>query len=144
MLRLRFERLRAPPLDLTAPYSPTGPQLVRRAEDAGYVALLLTVDTPVPGRREADLRNRFALPPGLRLANLPDSLADGLRRGGEGEGAGERAGAGAGGGRRPTPSSGLHRFFAEQMDPSLTWADVAWLCSSSRLPVFVKVEPEMR
>eukprot|EP00250_Pteridium_aquilinum_P024384 c29002_g1_i1 orf=3-539(-) len=37
-------------------------QLVRRAERAGFKAVVLTVDTPLLGHREADIRNRFALP----------------------------------------------------------------------------------
>lgn len=35
-------------------------QLVRRAENAGYKAIAVTVDAPRLGRREADVRNRFA------------------------------------------------------------------------------------
>jgi len=34
-------------------------QLVRRAENAGYSAMVLTVDTQRAGRREADLKNKF-------------------------------------------------------------------------------------
>ena len=45
--------------------------LARRAGDAGYTALVLTVDLPVLGRRLRDLRNDFALPAGLLLANHP-------------------------------------------------------------------------
>jgi 4-hydroxymandelate oxidase len=45
--------------------------LARRAGDAGYRALVLTVDLPLLGRRRRDLRHDFALPPGLRLANRP-------------------------------------------------------------------------
>jgi 4-hydroxymandelate oxidase len=45
--------------------------LARRAGDAGYRALVLTVDLPVLGRRRRDLRRDFALPAGLRLANHP-------------------------------------------------------------------------
>src|SRR5947199_5428082 len=44
--------------------------LVRRAEAAGCRALVLTVDAPLLGRRERDVRNRFRLPPGLAVANL--------------------------------------------------------------------------
>jgi isopentenyl diphosphate isomerase/L-lactate dehydrogenase-like FMN-dependent dehydrogenase len=33
-------------------------RLVHRAEDAGYSAIVLTVDTPRLGRREADLKNK--------------------------------------------------------------------------------------
>ncbi|SNR34060.1 alpha-hydroxy acid oxidase [Blastococcus mobilis] len=45
--------------------------LARRAGDAGYRALVLTVDVPLLGRRRRDLRHRFALPAGLRMANHP-------------------------------------------------------------------------
>lgn len=45
-------------------------QLVRRAQQSGVQALVLTVDVPVSGNRERDLRNGFALPlrPTARLA----------------------------------------------------------------------------
>lgn len=45
--------------------------LARRAGDAGYAALVLTVDLPLLGRRRRDLRSDFALPAGLRMANHP-------------------------------------------------------------------------
>jgi 4-hydroxymandelate oxidase len=44
--------------------------LLRRAEAAGYGAIVLTVDRPVFGNRERDLRNDFSLPPGIRAANF--------------------------------------------------------------------------
>jgi (S)-2-hydroxy-acid oxidase len=44
--------------------------LIRRAEKAGYQAIVITVDTPTLGRREADLRNKFALPSHLTLNNF--------------------------------------------------------------------------
>jgi isopentenyl diphosphate isomerase/L-lactate dehydrogenase-like FMN-dependent dehydrogenase len=34
--------------------------LVRRAEEAGFKAIVLTVDTPRLGRREADIKNGYA------------------------------------------------------------------------------------
>src|SRR5258708_28592337 len=37
--------------------------LVRRAEAAGYGAIVLTVDMSVAGKRERDLRNQMVLPP---------------------------------------------------------------------------------
>ena len=40
---------------------------VARAEQAGYDALVLTVDTPVPGARLRDVRNGLTLPPTLTL-----------------------------------------------------------------------------
>ena len=42
-------------------------ELVIRAERAGYSALVLTVDTPITGAREKDVRNKFTLPEGLSL-----------------------------------------------------------------------------
>ena len=41
-------------------------QLVRRAEACGFKALILTVDTPFFGKRLADNRNKFKLPPHLK------------------------------------------------------------------------------
>ena len=92
--------------------------MVRRAEAAGCRALVLTVDAPLLGRRERDVRNRFSLPPGLAVANLlpagygalPPAVAD----------------------------SGLAAYFASFLNPALTWRDVAWLRSITRLPVLVK------
>ncbi len=50
--------------------------LARRAGDAGYGALVLTVDLPLLGRRHRDLRHDFALPAGLRMANHPPTHGD--------------------------------------------------------------------
>lgn len=50
--------------------------LARRAGDAGYRALVLTVDLPLLGRRHRDLRHSFALPAGLRMANHPATGED--------------------------------------------------------------------
>src|SRR5512140_2493037 len=44
--------------------------LVRRVEAAGCRALVLTVDAPLLGRRERDVKNRFALPPELAIENM--------------------------------------------------------------------------
>ena len=92
--------------------------LVRRAEAAGCGALVLTVDTPLLGRRERDVRNRFALPAGLEVKNL---LAAGY----------EQVTA-------PPADSGLAAYVDALIDPGLTWDDVDWLRSITRLPVLVK------
>lgn len=45
--------------------------LIERAEAAGCSAIVLTVDSPVFGRRERDIRNAFHdLPPGLSCPNM--------------------------------------------------------------------------
>lgn len=56
--------------------------IVRRAENAGFKALVLTVDAPFFGLRRLDLKNKFSLPPHLTLANFQDVV---LSEGGEGE-----------------------------------------------------------
>ena len=43
---------------------------MKRAEAAGFSALVLTVDAPMFGRRLDDIRNRFSLPPHLNMANF--------------------------------------------------------------------------
>lgn len=93
--------------DLTA-------ELVKRADAAGYSALVLTVDAPLLGRRLRDERNRFTLPPGIGLANL------------EGTGLPESTG------------SGLSSFFADRHDAGLDWGAVAWLRSLSPMPLVLK------
>ncbi|HEV2581965.1 MAG TPA: alpha-hydroxy acid oxidase [Ktedonobacteraceae bacterium] len=47
-------------------------QLVRRAEAAGYSALVITVDSPRWGHKERPLHSDFRLPAHLRKANFPD------------------------------------------------------------------------
>ncbi|EFA76141.1 hydroxyacid oxidase [Heterostelium album PN500] len=87
--------------------------LVQRAEQIGYKAIVLTVDTPYLGRREADYRNGFRLPHGLKLQNFSDlPLAD--------------------------VEGGLNAYVATMIDSSLTWKDLDWLKSITKLPIIVK------
>ncbi len=46
--------------------------LMQRAHDAGCPVLVLTVDLPLPGPRERDVRTGFTLPPRMGLANVVD------------------------------------------------------------------------
>ena len=92
-------------------------RLTRRAERAGYRALVLTVDTPRLGRRERDLRSRFRLPPGVTIANL---AGEGARR------------------QRWDAQGSMAAYANEQLDPSLTWEAVAWLKRVTELPVILK------
>ena len=89
---------------------------VERAADAGYSAILLTVDLPRTGRRERDIRNAFSLPEGLRYANL-----DARRRADAAEG--------------PDPFA---QNVNAQTNPGLGWADLEWLVAKTSLPVIVK------
>jgi 4-hydroxymandelate oxidase len=92
--------------------------LVARVEAAGCGAIVLTVDAPVLGPRERDVRNRFTLPDGLAVKNL---LAAG-----QGTMAKESAG------------SGLTQYVASFIDPALAWRDVEWLRGLTRLPIVIK------
>jgi 4-hydroxymandelate oxidase len=90
-------------------------ELVRRAEAAGFKALVVTVDTPVLGPRYRELRHKFALPEGLVRANLK-----GLHT--------------ATGGHRPTERD----IYSATLDPKLTWKDITWLRSLTKLPIILK------
>jgi L-lactate dehydrogenase (cytochrome) len=48
--------------------------LVERAKAAGYRALVVTVDTPVLGQRERDVRSGLVLPPRITVRNVLDTL----------------------------------------------------------------------
>jgi len=47
--------------------------LVRRAADAGFDTLLVTVDVPVAGARLRDVRNGMSIPPALTLRTMLDA-----------------------------------------------------------------------
>lgn len=47
-------------------------RLISRARDAGYEALVVTVDVPVGGKRERDLRRDFAMPFRFTARNMLD------------------------------------------------------------------------
>jgi 4-hydroxymandelate oxidase len=89
--------------------------MVRRAEAAGCEALVVTVDTPILGPRYRELRSHFALPPGIERANL-------------------RGLPGATGAQRPTESN----IFSITLDPTLSWKDIDWIRSLTKLPVLLK------
>lgn len=89
-------------------------ELVERAEASGFVALCVTVDVPVPGPRERDARNRFKVPPNVRVANLAHLVPD------------------------TADGSALLKYVSDQFDPSLTWEALDWLRGITRLPIVVK------
>ncbi|WP_116949663.1 alpha-hydroxy acid oxidase [Jiangella endophytica] len=52
-----------------------GEDLVKRAANAGFEALVLTVDVPVAGARLRDVRNGFTIPPTLTAKTVLDAAA---------------------------------------------------------------------
>ena len=110
-------------------------ELIDRAKAAGYRALLLTVDTPVTGGRERDLRNDFTLPPTIG----PTALVDGLRH--------PRWALQFLRGRMPTLGNfddggrGLRDpdvRAAAEFERSLSWSDVAWVRDAWGMPIVLK------
>src|SRR5687768_6713099 len=92
-------------------------ELVARAQAAGYRALVLTVDTPLLGRRLRDIRNSFALPEGLSMRNFEAASTDARRWG---------------------PHSSFSAYVHDLFDASLDWDAVEWLRGETRLPLLVK------
>ena len=92
--------------------------LIRRAEAAGYKALVVTVDAPRLGRRHRDMRNHMAghkFPAEVTLSNL-DLLSHGKCK---------------------TTACRLHAM-DDQHDDGLTWEGIKWIQSVTTLPVLVK------
>jgi isopentenyl diphosphate isomerase/L-lactate dehydrogenase-like FMN-dependent dehydrogenase len=85
--------------------------LVAQAVEHGYEALVVTVDLPVFGRRERDLRSGVASPSATAVAS---ATAAGARR-------------------AMTPAD-----FAQLVDPDLRWEDIERFAAESPLPVLVK------
>ena len=86
--------------------------LVQRAETAGYQALVVTVDTPVLGPRYRELRAKLSPPERANLRGL--KIATGAQQ--------------------PTEQS----VFSAVLDPKLTWKDIDWLRSITKLPLILK------
>jgi 4-hydroxymandelate oxidase len=90
--------------------------LVRRAENCGCQALVVTVDAPLAGIRNSEQRAGFQLPAGIAAVNL-DEL--------------------------PTAPpqhlpAGASAVFDGLLAHAPTWEDIAWLSSVTSLPVVVK------
>ena len=92
--------------------------LVQRAEATGYQALMVTVDTPLLGRREKDIRNGFHLPEGLVAANFYGSGMEKIEA--------------------AIKTSSLGVYIRSLFDDTLTWGDIEWLQSITELPILVK------
>jgi isopentenyl diphosphate isomerase/L-lactate dehydrogenase-like FMN-dependent dehydrogenase len=98
---------------------------VRRAEDAGYEAIVVTVDTPVPGWKERDLSRGYLpqLVDGEGMANYTsdEAFLDLLDAPPE-----------------ENEFATVQTFFDVFGEPSLTWSDLEWLDTKTDLPIVVK------
>jgi lactate 2-monooxygenase len=97
---------------------------VSRAEVAGYRAIVLTVDTFIPGWKSRDLQQAWL--PFLQGMGVANYFQDPVFRAGLEKTPEEDQGAATG------------HFLGVQANPSLTWDDLAWLRERTSLPIVVK------
>ena len=87
-------------------------QLLRKARELGVKAIFVTVDAPIPGKREAD--ERLVADSDMSSA-ISGSRASNDKKGG-----------------------GMGRLMGQYIDKTLSWEDVPWIMETSRLPVIIK------
>ncbi|MDH3299951.1 MAG: alpha-hydroxy-acid oxidizing protein [Acidimicrobiia bacterium] len=114
-------------------------ELVGRARDAGYEAIMLTVDTAVLGRRERDVRLGTTLPPKIGLNTIVDGIIHpawtyGLVTNEPITFANVAGRHGLDGSSAIT----LADYAASQFDPALSWDQVEWLRSQWDGPIILK------
>lgn len=85
--------------------------LLRSAKELGVKALQVTVDAPIPGKREADER--------IAAENLVSAVSGAVAS-------------------NDKKGGGLGRVMAKYIDPTLSWDDLAWLREISGLPIVLK------
>lgn len=85
--------------------------LLKSAKRLGVKAVFVTVDAPIPGKREADER----IAAEAVSSGLSGAVATNDKKGG-----------------------GLGRVMAKYIDPTLNWDDIAWLKRASGLPLVLK------
>ena len=101
--------------------------MIERTRKAGCTALVLTLDLQVIGQRHKDLKNGLTAPPKPTLANIINLMTKprwclgmaGTRRHTFGNLVGHVKGV--------SDMRSLSAWTNEQFDPTLSWADVAWV-----------------
>jgi L-lactate dehydrogenase (cytochrome) len=114
-------------------------EMMARAREAGYEAIVLTVDTAVLGTRERDVRRGLTLPPAIGLDTLVDGVRHprwtwGLLRSDPIRFA-NVTGRDVGDGSTPV---GLADYVNSQFDPALSWRDLDWLRAAWDGPIVLK------
>jgi L-lactate dehydrogenase (cytochrome) len=86
-------------------------RIVQHAEKRGCKGLFITVDAPQLGRREKDMRSKFS-DVGSNVQSSSGSEVD--------------------------RSQGAARAISSFIDPSLSWKDIAWFQSITKMPILLK------
>jgi L-lactate dehydrogenase (cytochrome) len=86
-------------------------RIVKHAESRGCKGLFITVDAPQLGRREKDMRSKFE-DTGSSVQNT--------------------------GGDNVDRSQGAARAISSFIDPSLSWKDIPWFLSITKMPIMLK------
>ncbi|KAL0941457.1 cytochrome b2 [Colletotrichum truncatum] len=87
-------------------------EILRSARALGIKAIFVTVDAPVPGKREADERAAQAGTIRSAISNAESS--------------------------KDKKGSGLGRLMAQYIDKSITWEDLTWIREASGVPIVLK------
>lgn len=116
-------------------------EFIQRCKDAGFDSLALTVDIPVAGNRERELRNGFSMPPKPTLATLagfasrPAWVYQALtHKRPVFANVAHKVEAGSVSGN----STSLMAYIANQFDPSVTWKDMEFMISEWGKPFAIK------
>jgi len=88
-------------------------ELIKRAEAAGYRALVFTVDAPVSGVRNREQRAAFSVPSSAAQVNVKTLTL-------------------------PTLAQGMSAVFDGFMSLAPTWDDIEWLIQQTHLPIILK------
>eukprot|EP01080_Neovahlkampfia_damariscottae_P002492 gene2492-3201_t len=94
--------------------------LIKKAEQTGYTALVMTVDTALLGNREADHKNGFSLPNGLELPNIPSVTESVMLK------------------TSKKNYSQLNYFVETQIDQTLNWESVKWIKKQTKMKIILK------
>jgi L-lactate dehydrogenase (cytochrome) len=114
-------------------------EMLQRAAESGYEAIMITVDTAVLGRRERDVRRGFTLPPKIGLDTLlsgalhPAWTWSFVRA--EPIAFANVVGRSVGDGSDPVQ---LSDYINSQFDPALSWRDVEWFQQQWSGPIILK------
>ncbi len=92
--------------------------LIKRAEKSGYAGIVVTVDVPIMGKRNRDIRNNFYLPPHLVAANITSEYLKILSIQENG--------------------SSIKAFTDAAFDPNITWKDIELIKTQTKLPLIIK------